>query len=220
MKELENRLSSREVAEMMEVEHKHLLRKIERINEDFTKSNIGFSKYWAESTYKVEGQLREYKEYKISKRGCEFLAHKTTGEKGNLFTDKYMDRFENMKEVITNNQLQIQNSEITKQIAEIVQAQLNQNFENCITNVDNKYSQYIRPTALSKTQIVRYIKGRLGIEKANDEYELVKRRIMISLGAKHWQDIPIEKLQASLRVIDECIDMIKKDRPYQQQTMF
>ena len=52
MKQIEKRISSREVANMMEVEHKHLLRKIDRINEDFTKSKIGFSKYWVESSYK------------------------------------------------------------------------------------------------------------------------------------------------------------------------
>jgi len=96
---LENKLSSREVAEMMEVEHKHLLRKIDGINEDFTKSKIGFSKYWTKGHYKDDsGKMN--REFQITKRGCEFLAHKTTGTKGNLFTDRYMDRFEEMKEYI------------------------------------------------------------------------------------------------------------------------
>ena len=104
MKELENRISSREVAEMMEVTHANLLQKIDNINNDFREMKIQFSKYWIESTYKVDGQNRGYKEYLITKRGCEFLAHKTTGTKGNLFTDKYMDRFEQMKEYITKEQ--------------------------------------------------------------------------------------------------------------------
>ena len=97
MKELGNRISSREVAEMMEVEHKHLLRKVDKINKDFTESKIGPSKYWVESCYK-DSSGKTNREYLITKRGCEFLAHKTTGTKGNLFTDKYMDRFEQMKE--------------------------------------------------------------------------------------------------------------------------
>lgn len=99
-KQLESRLSSREVAPMMEIEHPKLLRKIDGINEDFRKAKIGFSKYWEESTYKVEGQTREYREFLITKKGCEFLAHKTTGTKGNLFTDKYMDRFSEMEQYI------------------------------------------------------------------------------------------------------------------------
>ena len=51
MKTLENRISSREVAEMMEVEHSNLLKKIDGINEDFREVKINFSKYWIESTY-------------------------------------------------------------------------------------------------------------------------------------------------------------------------
>ncbi len=57
-KQEQKRISSREVAPMMEIEHSKLLRKIDGINEDFRKAKIGFSKYWIENTYKVEGQTR------------------------------------------------------------------------------------------------------------------------------------------------------------------
>lgn len=98
-KQLENRISSREVAEMMEVGHSELLRKIKGINEDLTESKIAFSKYWTETTYK-DASGKSNREFQITKRGCEFLAHKTTGTKGNLFTDKYMDRFNEMEQFI------------------------------------------------------------------------------------------------------------------------
>lgn len=97
-KQLENRISSREVAEMMEVQHKDLLKKIDGINNDFDSEKIRHEKYWEESTFENRG--RDYREFQITKRGCEFLAHKTTGTKGNLFTDKYMDRFNEMEQVI------------------------------------------------------------------------------------------------------------------------
>ena len=102
-KRYENKLSSREVADMMDMRHDRLIRKIDEINTDFRKHKIGVSKYWEESSYKVEGQKREYREFLITKRGCEFLAHKTTGTKGNLFTDKYMDRFAEMEKAIQSN---------------------------------------------------------------------------------------------------------------------
>jgi phage regulator Rha-like protein len=86
----------------MEVEHAKLLRKIEGINKDLTQAKIGFSKYWIESSYK-DASGKSNKEYQINKRGCEFLAHKTTGTKGNLFTDRYMDRFEQMKQQLSDN---------------------------------------------------------------------------------------------------------------------
>ncbi len=99
--QLESKLSSREVCEMIEIRHPDLLRKIDKINEGFTQSKIEFSKYWSESAYK-DASGKENREFQITKRGCEFLAHKTTETKGNLFTDRYMDRFEQMKEEINN----------------------------------------------------------------------------------------------------------------------
>jgi len=93
-------VSSREVAEMMEVRHSDLLEKIEKINKDFENGKIRSQKYWIEGTYKVPGNNKTYREFQITKLGCEFLAHKSTGTKGNLFTARYMDRFEEMEKTL------------------------------------------------------------------------------------------------------------------------
>jgi Rha family phage regulatory protein len=89
-------INSREVAEMMEMSHKNLLRKIDNINSTFTERKIELSKYWIENEY-TDKSGKTNRCFEILKRGCEFLAHKTTGEKGNLFTDRYMDYFENIR---------------------------------------------------------------------------------------------------------------------------
>ena len=99
--QLESRISSREVAEMMETRHDVLLKKIDTINKDFTAHKIVVSKYWIESSY-VDRSGKSNREFQITKKGCECLAHKTTGTKGNLFTDKYMDKFEAMEKVLEN----------------------------------------------------------------------------------------------------------------------
>ena len=44
MKTLENRISSREVAEMMGKEHKHILEKIDKLNEDLLSLTFGPAK--------------------------------------------------------------------------------------------------------------------------------------------------------------------------------
>lgn len=100
MNQLEQRISSREVAEMMEMEHKSVLRKIDEISQVFTEHNIVPSKYWEESQYK-DASGKSNREYQVTKRGCEFLAHKSTGTKGNLFTDRYMDRFAEMEQELS-----------------------------------------------------------------------------------------------------------------------
>lgn len=88
-------ISSREVAEMMEIRHGDLLEKIDKINKDFGNGNVRYQKYWIESTFENRG--KQYRCFEVTKRGCEFLAHKSTGTKGNLFTDRYMDKFEEME---------------------------------------------------------------------------------------------------------------------------
>lgn len=92
---------SREVAEVMEIRHDSLLRKVEDISKDLVDHKIVVNKYWLESSYKASNG-KSNKNYLITKRGCEFLAHKTTGAKGNLFTDRYMDAFERMEEELKN----------------------------------------------------------------------------------------------------------------------
>ena len=93
----ENTISSKEVAEMLGVRHDHLLRKIDSLNEILHNSNLGADKYWVSGNY-TAGTGKQYREYQVTKRGCELIAHKTEGEKGVLFTVRYMDRFEEMEQ--------------------------------------------------------------------------------------------------------------------------
>lgn len=141
-----DRISSRKVADMMDVEHPKLLRKIDGLNEVFRKSKIGFSKYWIESEYKVEGQKRSYREFEVSKKGCEFLAHKTEGEKGILFTDRYMEAFEEMKDYIENKNTGAIPEEVYKNLSPELQA---------IFTIDKKYSEVKEDVSNIKNDVQR-----------------------------------------------------------------
>ena len=93
------RISSREVAEMMEMRHTELLRKTDGISKILIERKIALNQYWVESTYKASNG-KSNRELLISKEGCEFLAHKSTGQKGILFTHRYMERFKEMEQQI------------------------------------------------------------------------------------------------------------------------
>ena len=55
--------------------------------------------FFQESTYKdSKGESRPC--YRITKKGCEFIAHKLTGVKGTEFTAKYINRFHDMEDTI------------------------------------------------------------------------------------------------------------------------
>lgn len=206
-------LSSREVAEMMELQHKHLLQKVDGIDKDLLSRKIGSAKYWTGSTYK-DASGKSNREYLITKRGCEFLANKTTGTKGNLFTDKYMDRFAEMeKELITN----ADNTRLLAEIGGQITTLVNDIVSTKIEEVEKKCSEYYKLNSATKNYIGKYIKDRLGISKANEEYEQVKLRIFLLLGATKWEDIDFQKFKESIGLIDESIRIIKMERPYEQQ---
>lgn len=106
MNELEQKcIDSREVAEMVGKEHKELLRDIRRYCEQLGESKIALTDFFTESTYKTE-QNKTMPCYLVTKKGCEFIAHKLTGVKGTEFTAKYINRFHEMEDKI---QYQFQN---------------------------------------------------------------------------------------------------------------
>ena len=100
MNELEQKyLSSREVAEMVGKDHSDLLKDIRRYQEYLTEGNFPLSEYFKEDTYK-DSTGRTLNCYLVSKKGCEFIAHKMTGQKGAIFTAKYIERFHEMQDAL------------------------------------------------------------------------------------------------------------------------
>ena len=94
-------IDSREVAEMVGKDHNMLLRDIRRYCEQLGQSKIAQSDFFDESTYQ-NSQNKTMPCYLVTKKGCEFIAHKLTGTKGTEFTAKYINRFHEMEEEIQN----------------------------------------------------------------------------------------------------------------------
>lgn len=92
-------IDSREVAEMINKRHDHLIRDIKNYSEIIfgcTHPNIGVSDFFIESSYK-DSTGRELPCYLLTKKGCDMVANKMTGEKGILFTAMYVTAFEQMR---------------------------------------------------------------------------------------------------------------------------
>lgn len=95
-------IESREVAEIVEKKHKNLLADITRYSKELTQLNFQPSDYFIESTYK-DSSGKCNKCYLVTKKGCEFIAHKLTGLKGTKFTATYINRFHDMEECLSEN---------------------------------------------------------------------------------------------------------------------
>lgn len=100
MNELKNKvITSLEVAEMVDKKHKDLLRDIRKYSEQLIESKIALNDFFLESSYVSENN-RTVPCYMVTKKGCEFIAHKLTGQKGTEFTARYINRFHEMEDGI------------------------------------------------------------------------------------------------------------------------
>ena len=102
-------IDSREVAEMLGKEHKEILQYLEGLKTKEGKvkvvgiiptleqsGDVHVANYFIESTYNDRGRIKKC--YLITKMGCEMLGNKQKGEKGILFTAKYVERFNQYEE--------------------------------------------------------------------------------------------------------------------------
>lgn len=98
-------ITTLEVAEMMETEHSKIIRKLEGSKDRkgfiqiLTEAQMGVSDYFIPTTYR-DTSGKENKCYQVTKLGCDFLANKSTGEKGVIFTARYVRRFYEMEHQI------------------------------------------------------------------------------------------------------------------------
>lgn len=98
-------ITTLEIAEMMDMEHSKIIRKLEGGSDRrgfvqiLTDTQMGVSDYFIPSAYK-DASGKENKCYKLTRLGCDFLANKFTGEKGVIFTAKYVKRFHEMEDAL------------------------------------------------------------------------------------------------------------------------
>lgn len=91
------KITSMEVAQMIGKEHKNLLRDIRRYIKQLNGVEIVPVDFFYEDTYiDSKGETRPC--YNVTRKGCDFIANKLTGQKGTEFTAKYVNRFHELEE--------------------------------------------------------------------------------------------------------------------------
>lgn len=135
-------VDSREVAEMVKKRHANLVRDIENYQEVLNQnSKLSSDDYFIENTYQA-GTGKQYKNYLLTKKGCDMVANKMTGAKGTLFTAMYVDAFHKMDEHIKE-QSQLNVPQTPMQALEMMfsvqkeQQEFNQRIETEVTGIRN-----------------------------------------------------------------------------------
>ena len=142
-------IDSSEVAEMLETSHSKITRKLEGdkthkgIIPVLSEAQLGVSEYFIESSYK-DNSGKTNKCYLLTRLGCNFIANKFTGEKGILFTAKYVKRFNEMENKLkeqTQYKLPQTYKEALLQLIEQVEANEQLQLENENLTIENRLLQ-------------------------------------------------------------------------------
>lgn len=103
MNQLQQTLSSNEVAGMIGTTNGELMKSIRTYIGYLAEGEIPSGDFFIESTYK-DSNNQERPNYLLTKQGCEMVSNKLTGSKGVQFTAKYVSRFNKMEEHIKSGQ--------------------------------------------------------------------------------------------------------------------
>ena len=137
-------LDSRDVATMVEKTHANLLKDVRGYIENLAEVSFHSGDFFQETTY-LDANNQERPNYLITRKGCEFIAHKMTGQKGTRFTAAYINKFHEMESgqkqpALPTDRLRIQtmNAEARLEYARIRKAEL---FLK-LSNVDTLSTEY------------------------------------------------------------------------------
>lgn len=138
-------LTSMEVAKMVNKEHKYLLRDIRRYINQMHQTKIAPVDFFIESSY-IDAKGEERLCFNVTRKGCEFIANKLTGQKGTEFTAKYINRFHELEEGNIANSLIVTLNSISESML---------NMHNNIINFQNNIEMKLEK--LEQSQKNRYL---------------------------------------------------------------
>ena len=197
-----NTIESREVAEMIEVTHASLMKKVRRYEEILAKSKLTSLDFFIPSEYK-DAQGKSRKCYLLTKQGCEMVANKLTGEKGVLFTAKYVERFNEMEK-------QTATSNLSPQLQVLIahEERMN-NIENELQKLHEKMDTISASQARTIGKRIGQVATRIDDEAIgtyiNRSYVLWRIRFdaLNSVGARTYREVKQKDYAKVLQYVDE-----------------
>ncbi|MGN2339425.1 Rha family transcriptional regulator [Clostridium cagae] len=206
-------IDSREVAEMLDKEHKHVLRMIQGSKDGkdlgiapiLLKAKFVLSDYFIETSYK-DSSGKENKCYLCTKMGCEMLGNKLQGEKGILFTAQYVKKFNYMEQSIKEKQILL--------------------FSNKIEDLEKTVNKFERLTEEAKEQYKPSHKRKLDYNKMiksltnnDEEVQTVKDWVFGLLGISKWEDTCINDTTKIIETIT-TVSRLLTIKKFQQLSLF
>lgn len=216
MKEIEQTITSMETAEMIGKTHSKLMRDIREYINQLAQSKIGHGEFFNESTY-VDANNQTRPCYQVTKKVCEFIAHKLTGVKGTQFTAKYINRFHEMQNALVESKpvevdfYKIKRKKLREEIDLIdMQIELEEKRQKLTKLQKTQNANGIRDDQKKRlNSIYRFLVYQCDDEEVDETERMVIEQIGWNEGAMNLLD----KLMSSARItrnIHKLEDMIQK----------
>lgn len=158
-------VDSCEVAAAVGKQHKELLRDVRKYCEYLNESKIALVDFFIESSYR-DSKGEERPCYLITRKGCDMIANKMTGQKGVVFTALYVNSFHDMHEHIQMQAAEIQRMEAEARKNRAIAMRINAENRRMKMLLDHPNMDKISPIALETLGLKR-MEGITGIEVGN-----------------------------------------------------
>lgn len=203
-----NVVDSREVAEMIDKDHKELLRSIRNYIGVLTSANLRSLDYFTPSEY-VDAKKEVRPCYLITKIGCDMVANKMTGEKGIIFTAEYVKKFEEMEK-------HIYYSGMSKELQAILmidkkQVELDNRLEKLENNMTIDYGQQETLNNLARRRVIEVVGG-----TDARAYSLIGKKVFMAIWREYKRILNVNSYR-NTAVVDfqKAINFIKSWKPQQ-----
>ena len=201
---------SRDVAEMVDQQHKEVLRTIRKYIGILTSAGFRSLDFFIPHNYQdAKGEVRPC--YLITRRGCDMVANKMIGEKGVLFTATYVTRFEEMEKSLNapkvlnpseqlkaSMRLSLETSEELVQVKEEV-TEIRSMVENQITLDHGEQRRLQRGVAARIYEIEKEPDARRRL------FGELHREIKDRFGVTSYKDVKRQELQSAIRYVDAWV---------------
>lgn len=198
---------SRDVAEMIGRDHKELLRSIRQYSTILTSANLRSSEFFIPSQYEdAKKEIRP--SYLLTRKGCDMVANKMTGEKGVLFTAAYVTKFEEMEkslnqpkilsekeQLMASMKLSITTAEEVEEVKKEV-TEIRSMVENQITldHGEQRRLQIAVSTKVYELESNPLMRPRL--------FREIYREIKNRFGVASYKDVKRQELQIAIKYVD------------------
>ena len=199
-------VDSREVAEMLGKPHKELLKSIRIYIEYLGQGDFPQSDFFVESFYK-NLQNKTQPSFLLTRKGCDLVANKMTGEKGVLFTAEYVTKFDEMEQSLKNMQpklsKEIQAIFMLDEKAQIIETRVDKlESDMPLFNVECKELQ-----ALVKRVGVKVLGGNKSPAYKNNSlrgrvYSDIQHQLKREFGVERYEAIKRSKLDVAKDIVE------------------